>query len=254
MIKRTAFAVALLALTALIAFFATERAPHRLNEQLEQADSYYKIGETAQNLAEKEDAFNHALTLYLQLEQQRQPANGKLYTNIGNTYFQLNLIPQAILYYNRALKLEPNDPKSSHNLAISNDKLHLPAPESPPFLTSSLLYRIFTFFACLSIALLSFTLWGGKEKVFSWLATLIALALLVFIGYRHYFTPLGGILVKTSGLYLDAGEQYAQVLDKPLPAGLKVEVLSDAKEGVWIKIRTKEGAVGFIPENSLRVI
>lgn len=254
MVKRTFILIALLLLAAIAAYFAKGAPAHTLNQELEQADSYYQIGETAQNPAEKEDAFNRSLTLYLQLEQHYAPADSKLYTNIGNAYFQLGHITQAILYYNRALKFAPRDMKARHNLAISNAKLRLPPPASPPLFTSALIYQLFALSACLTIAFCSYAVWTNKGKTLSWLFFLIALSLLGLIGYRHYFTPLGGILIKASGLYLDAGEQYATVLDKPLPAGAKVSVLAEAKAGAWIKIRTPEGSVGYVPQASLRVI
>ena len=42
-----------------------------------------------------------------------------LYYNIGNTYFKLDDIAHAILYYERALKLDPAHADARHNLEIA---------------------------------------------------------------------------------------------------------------------------------------
>jgi tetratricopeptide (TPR) repeat protein len=46
-----------------------------------------------------------------------------LYYNLGNAYFRNNEIPSAILYYEKALKLEPNHADIQHNLAIANSRI-----------------------------------------------------------------------------------------------------------------------------------
>ena len=46
--------------------------------------------------------------------------NANIYYNIGNVYYKLGNIPEAILYYERSLKLAPGDPDVSHNLKIAN--------------------------------------------------------------------------------------------------------------------------------------
>ena len=45
-----------------------------------------------------------------------------LYYNLGNAYYREGNIGHAILYYEKALKLEPNDDDIIHNIAIADSK------------------------------------------------------------------------------------------------------------------------------------
>lgn len=69
----------------------------------------------------KENYFN-AIELY-----QKVYKNGyesaKLYFNIGNAYFKVNNFSSAILYYEKAKKLNPNDDNITYNIKIANTKI-----------------------------------------------------------------------------------------------------------------------------------
>jgi tetratricopeptide (TPR) repeat protein len=47
----------------------------------------------------------------------------ELYYNLGNSYYKSNNIPLAILNYERAKKLKPNDPDVIFNLELANKKI-----------------------------------------------------------------------------------------------------------------------------------
>ena len=47
-------------------------------------------------------------------------ASAKLYYNMGNAYHKDNRIGQAILYYNKAQRLDPGNDDVRHNLAVAN--------------------------------------------------------------------------------------------------------------------------------------
>ena len=46
-----------------------------------------------------------------------------LYFNLGNAYFKLKDIPSAILYYEKAKKLDPNDEDIRFNLELANSRI-----------------------------------------------------------------------------------------------------------------------------------
>lgn len=46
-----------------------------------------------------------------------------VYYNLGNSYFRNNETAQAILYYEKALKAEPNNEDIQHNIEVVNSKL-----------------------------------------------------------------------------------------------------------------------------------
>ncbi len=49
--------------------------------------------------------------------------SGKLYYNLGNSWFKLGRMGQAILNYNRALLLDPTDEDTRYNLAMANARI-----------------------------------------------------------------------------------------------------------------------------------
>jgi tetratricopeptide (TPR) repeat protein len=66
----------------------------------------------------QEGDFENALTSYLRLVEAGFES-GKVYYNIGNTYFKLGDVAQSILYYERARRLLPGDEDVQANLDLA---------------------------------------------------------------------------------------------------------------------------------------
>ena len=49
--------------------------------------------------------------------------SSEIYYNIGNSYFKLNDLPSAILFYEKAKKLKPNDKDIQYNLNVANSRI-----------------------------------------------------------------------------------------------------------------------------------
>lgn len=77
----------------------------------EQGDSAY----TADN-------FNQAAELYLQAAKS-EGTSSALYYNLGNTFYRLGQLGRAVLYYERALKLDPTNENARTNLAFVNSRI-----------------------------------------------------------------------------------------------------------------------------------
>ncbi len=80
----------------------------------------------------KNGNYNQSIELYKTIEDSGY-TSAYMYYNMGNAYFRLNQIARAILYYERALLLNPNDADIQHNLKYVNtfvsDKINeLPVP------------------------------------------------------------------------------------------------------------------------------
>ncbi|MCE5316829.1 MAG: hypothetical protein LLG04_05640 [Parachlamydia sp.] len=252
----------------LIQGLPSESLPEDPKALLNNADQFYKSGETAKTLDERKKAFNQALGVYSDLEQKYHPdfGNGKLYYNIANTYFQLDDLPLSIYYYNRALALAPRDPAVRRNLAQAMHNLKLavapPTPLSWKALAStsflSLPERLNLFFWSILIlfVLASLYIWRRSR----WLKPLIGIAaaaslvMLCSLFYSQYIAPQEAVLIKPSILYRDAGFQYAKVIPEPLQAGLKVEVVSVRESGVWLKILSPDGSLGYVPGEAIKLL
>ena len=70
---------------------------------------------TKANSLYNENAFDSALAVYKDITDQGY-SSATLYYNIGNTYYKLRNYPLAIYYYEKSLKLEPNNEDTQHNI------------------------------------------------------------------------------------------------------------------------------------------
>ena len=77
------------------------------------------------NQAYKQELFNEALKLYLQ-EAEQTGVSSSLYCNIGDTYYRLKDNVHAVLYYERALVLDPSNSDARFNLDFVRGKMQLP--------------------------------------------------------------------------------------------------------------------------------
>lgn len=239
-----------------------------VDSELKNALKIYQSGEQATTLAARQDAFNKSLTTYLQLTKQYDPTygDGKIYYNIANTYFQLEQYPLAVLYYYRALNLRPRDDNTRHNLAIAKDKLGIKTVESQSVFDKifyfqnywSIPERLQVVLGLIILLFLVGSAWIWTQfKALKALIGLVALALLVMLGslfYTQFMSPSEAVVINATTLFRDAGDQYAKVSEKPVPAGTKVEVLNVLRGGKWLKVVTPDGMLGFAPNDSLRLL
>lgn len=91
-----------------------------------QADSAYNA-----------DNFRQAADTYLNIIQQEGPS-AKLYYNLGNSYYRLGEMGNAILSYERALRLDPSDKDARNNLAFVNARITDRPGERGTFLGNAL--------------------------------------------------------------------------------------------------------------------
>lgn len=237
--------------------------------RLEDADNSYRRGEAAKTISARKQAFNEALQLYQELEQEYHPifGNGRLYYNIGNTYFQLEEYPWAIFNYLRTQMLRPRDEKVTSNLAIAQEKLSLEKTDHSTNAFSKVFFfhsyfslperlQVFFFLSLLAFGLTSAVLWFPNPwlKRGMWISLLLAGIFLSSIAYTQYFSPVRAVLVQSSDLYRDAGTQYAKVGEAPLPAGIQVEVVDSLPDGKWLKIVTPQGDPGFVSHEVIRLL
>ncbi|HTN46732.1 MAG TPA: tetratricopeptide repeat protein [Flavipsychrobacter sp.] len=77
---------------------------------------------TKANIFYNQKSFDSAAVYYERIAAQT-PENPELYYNLGNTYYRLNKIPHSILYYKRALRLDPNYTEAKDNLELAQSRL-----------------------------------------------------------------------------------------------------------------------------------
>ncbi|NLA15261.1 MAG: tetratricopeptide repeat protein [Bacteroidales bacterium] len=72
------------------------------------------------NVSYSNEEYQEALELYKQIEESGVES-AALYYNMGNAYFKMNYLARSILYYEKAIRLDPKNPDISYNLTVARD-------------------------------------------------------------------------------------------------------------------------------------
>ena len=202
-------------------------------------------------------------------------ANGlessEVYFNLGNCFFQQENWGKAILNYERALVLAPNDKTILNNLQLANDKTIDEIEKIPTFFLSRYWKSIHQLthsgiWSILGILILWCGIGGlvmwllGKERTQrkqGFLAGTIAItiSLIVFaLAYSSYQTQKNNgsaiIMSKETSLKTLPDQISTEIL--PLHEGTKVKITE--KVTSWYKVRLENGEVGWIIESALEEI
>ena len=216
------------------------------------------------------ELYTNAVEHYLQIIDQGYES-AELYFNLGNAYFKLDDIPSAILYYEKARKLDPNDEDINFNLNVANTKIAdkiEPIPELFFQRWWRSVYNLFganvwakisvvgfiLFFILLSFYLLSNFLVVRKVAFYTGVIIFFFTLFTFIVAYQKYniikhqkeaivFTPT--ITVKSSP-NLNSVDLFV------IHEGSKVKIIEEV--GGWYEIRIANGSVGWLPASSLKTI
>jgi tetratricopeptide (TPR) repeat protein len=214
--------------------------------------------------------YDSAIERYTRIVESGYESAG-VYFNLGNAYFKSNDIPSAILFYEKALKLSPNDEDTKFNLKVANTKIMdkiQPVPELFYKAWWRSLYNLFStdrwaritiiffifFFVLLSFFLLSKVL--QVRKIAFWTA-------MVFLGLFLV------TLVLSSQRYREVARNREAIVFSPtvtiksspsetsvdlfvIHEGLKVKIIDQV--GEWYEIRIANGSVGWLPVTAVKSI
>ncbi len=191
--------------------------------------------------------------------------------NIGNAYYKLNNIPEAILFYERAYLLKPADENINYNLQVART-LTVDRFQEIPELFFIKWYNFVSLF-------LSTNTWA-KISLISFILFLLSLSLYIYSS-RHrdkvagFWLAVFCIIISLSTLAFTARnkalvyDSHKAIISNPvvngksapdksgtdlfvLHEGTKVTV--EDKAGDWLEIRLSDGNKGWIPANSLTII
>jgi tetratricopeptide (TPR) repeat protein len=211
-----------------------------------------------------------AAELYLQVTQKGLAAP-ELYYNLGNSYFRGNQIANAILYYERALRLKPNDENIRHNLQVANSRI-VDIIEPVPVLfyqrwwknflllqpidgwANISIVSIILFLASLSVYFFSRVIILRKISFASALFfLLLAMASLsaARIQYRNTYQIQEAVVFTPRVAAKSAPGQISPDIFV-IHEGSKVRITSEL--GDWYEIRLANGNVGWIRNNAVEII
>ena len=191
--------------------------------------------------------------------------------NIGNAYFKINDIPDAILFYERAYLLKPADENINYNLQIARTLTTDRFQEIPElffvkwynfislFLSANLWAKISLTSFILSLLLISLYIYSPhyRQKVIGfWLAIsffVLSLASLTFtirnksLVYDSHKAIISSPLVSGKSSPDNSGTDLFV-----LHEGTKVSIGDEV--GEWYEIRLSDGNKGWVPVKSLNII
>lgn len=207
-------------------------------------------------------SFEKAIREYEQILKEGY-VSAPLYFNLGNTYYRLGKVAPAILSYERAARLDPNDPDIEHNLTLANFKIVDRIESLPDFFLLKWLRDLQSYFSL--TASVSFFL-------LCWILFFLSLALFFMLKAPGLLRTLrwvavvsGVLLVPSTAVLLaqvvaSRSHDEAILMEKVITAktspdeqsvdafvvheGLKVKVGDSV--GDWVKITLADGKVGWI--------
>jgi tetratricopeptide (TPR) repeat protein len=225
---------------------------------------------TSANQLATDGKYSEAIQLYENIHAAGYRSEN-LYYNWGNAHFHSQNYPAAILAYERALLINPNDADTQLNLSIANAHITDQVEPIPTFF----LVRIWN--TCIN--LLPSRTWAVLTLLLLWVATTTLILRMLYpqrIPYRWApaLTTIMFILASLSLLfgYLRYQGEFksnaAIVFAKEIP--LKAQANTDAEtlvtlhegvkvaiehtEGGWFRIRLANGEEGWIPSDALQLI
>ncbi len=213
--------------------------------------------------------YRDALVRFERIVRDGEIVNGKLYYNIGNTYFRLGDVGRAILSYRRALRYLPNDPNLLQNLiyARSTRVDQLQERETRQILKTIFFWhydlatriRLIAFcssFGLIWLCALLFLLthrpsikWGILVSIClsaAFFGSLVAEE----IGSRR--NRIGVIVVSEVVARKGDSESYQPSFRDPLHAGTEFKVVEQRPE--WLHVELTDGRRTWIPEQSAELV
>jgi tetratricopeptide (TPR) repeat protein len=195
-----------------------------------------------------------------------------LYCNTGDAYFKDGNLPKAILYYERALKIDPSYDDAKYNLELLSNTIQDRIVAVPEFvlkawarklcymMDSDALAVLFLVFLALTIGLallfvLSPSVAGRRTGFFTGIVTLIiAIACLSFSLWqkKEYMTADDAIVMRpvTSVKSSPSSEVSKDLFI--LHEGTKVKIIDEV--GRWKNIELADGRQGWLPAEDIEVI
>jgi len=218
----------------------------------------------------KKENYNNAISLYSQVIKNGYECYG-LYYNTGNSYFKIDDIPSAILYYEKAKKLNPNNDDINFNIKIANTKLIdkiEPIPELflkqwwkkllnlfPADIWAKITIIIFSlFFVLFTIYLLSKII--TLKKISFWLAVVcFVLTIITYLFANKQYNLTNNektAIIFTPTLTVKSSPNNNSKDLFIIHEGMKVNIID--KVGSWYEIKIANGSIGWIEKSNAKII
>ncbi len=218
----------------------------------------------------RQENYTEALKAYEEIEAMDQES-WALYYNIGNIHYKMNRVAPAIFYYEKALKLRPDQQDVRFNLEFANQMVldniePLPRNLGQRFMDAVILKLTYETWAKIAVGLAflfallflmyHFSYSTGKKRFYfiSSIITVILVTTSVFFAFRNQLYMKNNreaIIFATEAEVMNAPTTTSEAYFE-LHEGTKVTVLESLDN--WKKIRIADGKIGWIEEKDLKEI
>ena len=218
-----------------------------------------------------EENYQEALAGFTALEADGY-VSGELYYNIGNCYYKLgNCLGQSILYYERALKLDPSYEDAQVNLAIAREYTMDRIDEVPEFIlltwikafrdtvsSDAWAWIALVLFLVTAVMVLLFRFGGSPALRKTAFALAVAALLMTIISAVFAFNLRSGlesdgeavVTVPVSSVKSSPGSTDQSLFI--LHEGTKVAVMDSL--GEWFRIELSDGRQGWLEAEDVEII
>jgi tetratricopeptide (TPR) repeat protein len=229
------------------------------------------------NQAYKQELYNEALKLYLQ-EAEQTGVSSSLYCNIGDTYYRLKDNVHAVLYYERALLLDPSNSDARFNLDFVRSKMQLPDDAGDSWFSNWVDQTVsrLSSNAWAIIAIITFLLFLAGVAAYLFMDNVLmrkigffggALVLLVSIlanlaafHVHDKATAGNGAIIMPESVTLSTAPREPRDKEEEafqLQQGTRVEIvdsIADKTRGKWLQVSTAGGHKAWINAEDVEVI
>lgn len=235
------------------------------NQLLEEASRFFQQATQLDDQTQGVELYGKALIRFKKLIEDGV-VNGKLYYNLGNTYFQLHDLGRAVLNYRRALLYLPFDDNLRQNLhAAESQQADRIEAKQETMVAKTLLFWHYDLSARLRLILLvvaNAAFWGVLAvKLYRrqgpWWPLAVSLVLCLLLGgsllYDRFGTPALGVMLAPETMARKGdGQAYSVSFNEPLHAGLVFSLVE--KRGEWLYIELADGRRCWVPTASVEMI
>ena len=229
------------------------------------------------NQAYKQELYNEALQLYLQ-EAKETGVSSALYCNIGDTYYRLKDNVHAVLYYERALVLDPSNSDARFNLDFVRGKMQLPDDAGDSWFSNWVDQTVsrLSSNAWAVIAIITFLLFLAGVAAYLFLdnvlmrkigffggALLLVATILANLAAFHVYhkaTSGNAAIIMPESVVLSTAPREARDKDEEafsLQQGTRVEIIDSITgkdSGKWLQVSTAGGHKAWLKAIDIEVI
>jgi tetratricopeptide (TPR) repeat protein len=232
--------------------------------QINFASSEHRFFYMANQLYLEKD-YSKAAELYQQIITDGNE-NAFVYYNLGNCYYRMNKYGLAILYYEKAKLIEPDDESIKKNLIIANNKIidkiqpiqrvfflkwidAIIDGFSLNFLTWLSINFFWLVFISLAIQILSRKIIYKKIMFITSIVFFILFLIFSFFSYQSYekFQNTKNGIVIVNSVYVKSSPDATSTDLFILHEGTKFEIIDKMSD--WVKIKLVSGATGWVDKS-----